>query len=141
VRAPLGAAELDTIAERFYDEYQRAYGIPMRGPVELVTYRARVTKVVPKVSIGRRAPQVDAVVGSSTRPVWFKEYADYHDTPVYDRSRLQAGTKVEGPSIVQDTESTIVIPPRWTGTVDEEFNVVLTLHGASTTATGEEEVA
>ena len=122
----LTKSDLDEAAERFYAEYQRAYGIAMTGPVELVSHRVRVTRVVPKVPVSRR-PESDragsALVGE--RPAWFSERNGYTATPVYDRGLMRERDAVAGPAIIQDAESTIVVPPHWTATVDVESNVVL----------------
>ena len=37
---------------------------------------------------------------------------------VYDRAKLKAGNKVPGPAIVMEMDSTTVILPKHTGTVD-----------------------
>ena len=69
---------------------KRTYGIAAIGALELVSYRVRVTKVVPKVPLGRQpagkaCPQ-DAV---GTRSVWFAEFGGYRDDP-RARPRLPA---------------------------------------------------
>jgi N-methylhydantoinase A len=40
-------------------------------------------------------------------------------TPVYWRPGLPAGTIVTGPVIIEAVDSTIVVPPGWTGRVDD----------------------
>jgi N-methylhydantoinase A len=50
--------------------------------------------------------------GSSLEPI---EY----ETPRYDREQLQAGNYIEGPAIVDEFDSTIVINPDWEATVLE----------------------
>ena len=41
------------------------------------------------------------------------------DTPVYDRSALQAGNELSGPAIIQQYDSTTVVEPGWSGRVDQ----------------------
>ena len=50
----LTKADIDDAVEKFYDEYRRAYGIAMRGAVEFVSHRVRVTQVIPKVSVSKK---------------------------------------------------------------------------------------
>src|SRR5437660_2832344 len=45
-------------------------------------------------------------------------------SPVYDRYELAAGTSLTGPAIVEERESTTVLPPRVTATVDEYANLI-----------------
>ena len=39
--------------------------------------------------------------------------------PVYDRNTLAAGQSIKGPAIIEERETTTVIPPDWTATVDK----------------------
>ena len=41
------------------------------------------------------------------------------DTPVYDRSALQAGNELSGPAIIQQYDATTVVEPGWSGRVDQ----------------------
>jgi N-methylhydantoinase A/oxoprolinase/acetone carboxylase beta subunit len=43
---------------------------------------------------------------------------------VYDRYDLAAGTSLTGPAIVEERESTTVLPPGVTATVDEYANLI-----------------
>ena len=43
------------------------------------------------------------------------------DTPMFDRETLKAGTTLEGPAIVEQLDSTIVVPPGVTAEVDEQL--------------------
>ena len=49
------------------------------------------------------------------RPVWFGEW---RDTDVIDRESLPAGSRIEGPAIVEEAGGTTVAPPGWTIEVD-----------------------
>jgi len=41
------------------------------------------------------------------------------ETPIYDRERLFAGATLHGPAIIEERESTTVLPPGSSGRVDE----------------------
>jgi N-methylhydantoinase A len=43
---------------------------------------------------------------------------------VYDRSELAAGTSLTGPAIIEERESTTVLPPGVTARVDEYANLI-----------------
>jgi N-methylhydantoinase A len=49
------------------------------------------------------------------------------DTPVYDRASLGAGVVLRGPAILEERESTLVVPPRATARVDRVGNAIVTL--------------
>ncbi|MGW5385745.1 hydantoinase/oxoprolinase family protein [Nocardia sp. NPDC003963] len=120
------AAALTRLRTRFSEKYRESYGIPGTGPVELVSFRVRVTRVVPKVPLGQRVvSDADALGPTRKRQIWFREYGEFRATPVYERVGMLDGNPVRGPLVVADGESTIVVPPSWSVTVDSDFNVVL----------------
>jgi N-methylhydantoinase A len=51
------------------------------------------------------------------RPV--HAWTDGDQVPVYDRAALAAGQCVKGPAIIEERETTTVIPPDWTATVNK----------------------
>ncbi len=48
--------------------------------------------------------------------------------PVLDRTGLAAGDAFDGPCIVEELDSTIVLPPGTSATVDSVGNIIITLH-------------
>ena len=48
--------------------------------------------------------------------------------PVLDRTGLAAGDAFDGPCIVEELDSTIVLPPGTSATVDAVGNIIITLH-------------
>ena len=130
VDLPDGVWSSDTlraVRAAFDEQYKRTYGIAAVGSLELVSFRVRVTKVVPKVPLGRQPAGAVSSAAIGTRQVWFAEFGGYRPTPVHDRDSLhEVGAQVSGPLIVVDHESTIVVPPGWRAWVDDAFDVVLT---------------
>lgn len=59
------------------------------------------------------------------RRVYFPEAGGYADVPVHTRDTM-AGAPLPGPAIIEDAESTIVVPPGWTATLAETRAVHLT---------------
>ena len=99
---------------RYHQRHRASYGYDMRGqPVEVVNLRLVVT-------VKRQAPPHEkhiAVRGtvknavSARRKVWFPE-TDFVTTPVYARERLPTGCRITGPAIVEQMDTTTVVPPR-----------------------------
>jgi len=58
------------------------------------------------------------------RPVYFTPDG-WINTTVYSREHLLPGNQIEGPAIVQQYDSTCVIPPGWNAAVDEFSNIRL----------------
>jgi N-methylhydantoinase A len=44
---------------------------------------------------------------------------------MYERERLHAGNRIQGPALVLQMDSTIVVPPGWGGVVDSYGNLAL----------------
>ena len=108
------------VAERFRDAHEGAYGYVMDDPIELVN--VRMTAVV-----ARDSPSVtyrttgDAEKGR--REAFFDD--GFHETPVFDRTGLGESGSVTGHAILEQNESTVVVPPGWSGTVNSDGTLLL----------------
>ena len=49
-------------------------------------------------------------------------------TPVLDRAGLSAGDTFDGPCIVEELDSTVVLPPATSAVVDAVGNIIISLH-------------
>ena len=109
--AGIADPDLDAVAERFHARHERRYGHASPDePLELVTVRLRARGVVdpPALDPPRAAGRVaDAV--REERPVTFDGRT--RETRVYDRAGLPADETVEGPAVVEGSESTLVVRP------------------------------
>ena len=57
------------------------------------------------------------------RFVLFDESDERILTPVYDRSSLSPGVEFEGPAIIDQLDSTSIVPPNSRASVDEWMNI------------------
>jgi N-methylhydantoinase A len=110
---PPGRLDLAALTGAFYARYRDEYGIDLRDPVELVTFRARATRAVRTV---RPAPPR----GPRRRPVSTRRVAYFGrlvDTPVHERAACAPGDRFDGPVLIEEPESTLVVPPGWAAEV------------------------
>jgi N-methylhydantoinase A len=110
----------DDMRERFHASHENAYGYSMDEPIELVNLRTTATVEREPISIeyeGSGDPQ------TGTRQAYFDD--EFYETPVYAREQLTVDETVDGPAILEQDESTTVIPPSWTGSVQENGAAVL----------------
>jgi len=124
VEIPSGRPDLDAVIAAFHTAHERMYGFSREDqPVELVSIWVSV-----EVDLGVASlPQVDAVK-TEAEPAEHREvvYDGQHiDTPVFRRDDLGAGSTIEGPAIVEQLDSTTVLWPGQSGTVDEHGQLLL----------------
>ena len=58
-----------------------------------------------------------------TRTVYFD--GEGTDTPVYERNELPAGASFEGPAVIDQLDTTTLVPPGVKAEVDEYLNIVM----------------
>jgi N-methylhydantoinase A len=133
LRVPIGPAaftdsDLAGFADRFHSAHERAYGYASPGvPVQLVSFRIVARSAVPRPVLVRR-PAGGSSRGPTARDlrkVYFEDANDFVPCPVYDRDGLMTGHRVDGPAIVEQMDTTIVIPPGHTAEIDEFGNIIV----------------
>jgi len=70
---------------------------------------------------GRKSRLADAQ--TDTRPVYFD--GGFHDTPVYQREALPVDASFDGPAIVEQMDTTILVEPGDHVTSDDEGNLII----------------
>ena len=89
-------------------------------------YRLRVS--VPKYeptssdNVIESAAPANSVKG--TRTVYFAA-DEAIETKIYERDKLPFGARLNGPAIVEQFDSTIVVPEAWVGRIDGYGNLIL----------------
>ena len=128
---PIGEEHLPVLRQAFHDAYRQRYGYADAGvPVHGVTWRVIANGPAPGVNLQKFQGQAASAASAlkETRRAYWPESKDYVESPVYDRYRLTAGAEIAGPAIVEERESTTVVPPRCRATVDEWLSLAVTLH-------------
>jgi N-methylhydantoinase A len=109
--ADMGDEAMAAVAERFHELHERRYGHASPDePLELVTVRLRARGVVDPPDV--TPPRTEGAISDAVReerPVTFDGRS--RDVRVYDRSRLPTGGRLDGPAIVEGSESTLVVRP------------------------------
>ena len=124
----------DGARERLRDVFERAYRekfalTPPNVPVEFINIRVAVrapvtgSTVAGATASGARASSVDAVKG--VRPAYFPEAGGFIDTTVYDRTRLAPGAEFQGPAVVEEEGSTLVVGPAGRARVAASGNIIV----------------
>jgi N-methylhydantoinase A len=119
------------IVDRYADAYENEFGYRLDEEIasfEFVNARAAAVGVTDSADVERPAPPVGTAEPRETRPVYFDEGADFVDTPIYDRDALGVDATLEGPAIVEQMDTTTLIPPGARARVDADLNVVIDVH-------------
>lgn len=110
---PYGEASRSVLSDAFHRSYREKFTRPPPDvPLEFLNIRVSVTAAE---TGGRLAdpPPGRGVDGArkGVRRCWFDEAGAYVETPVYDRDLLGAGDAFDGPALVEDPSSTLVVGP------------------------------
>ena len=116
------ASTPDELARRFHDAHERVYAHAQRGnAVETVNLRVvHSFRPAPPSPAGDRAGRADGNEARETRRTVFAEHPDGVDAAVFDRSDLAPGTVIDGPAIVEQPDTTIVVYPGHQCTVGDD---------------------
>jgi N-methylhydantoinase A len=113
----------------FYRKYRAMFGgVPPVSDIEIVNIRIMACRDVPDLKIKFRPPRDDigrALVGK--RLAWSEQRSKMVMTPVYDRDRCASGTRINGPAIVQEASTTLVLPAGARASIDRARNMIVEL--------------
>jgi N-methylhydantoinase A len=127
----LGPDSLARLAANFHVEHERAYGHRSdEAPVQFVNLRltARGLRLAEAPLPGSKSwARSERAAEESTREAYFGSRG-LLQTPVVGRSSVSA-TPREGPLIIEEYDSTTVVPPDCTARLDRAGNIVLEVSG------------
>ena len=108
----------------FHEEHAREHNYRRdAAAVEVYRLNVRAIGVTPKAELRRHERNGAAPRPLGTRTIRFDELESPVATPVYDRSVLPAGSVLEGPTVVDQLDSTTLVPPGMSAEVDEWLNI------------------
>ena len=126
IELPEGAVDLASLESAFHIEHERQYGFARRDQrVQLVN--VWVSAELP-IAEDQRRP-ADRTVSEppaprSIRPVYFS--GNWHDTPIYGRTDLRPGQRIDGPAVLEQLDSTTLIGPAQHACVDAWEQIAIT---------------
>ena len=124
----LGPDDVGGISDGYREEYRRLYG--REGPdvpLETITWRVQVSAPRPEIPMeaekGVPRPLDEARKGE--RGIYLPEKDGFAAVPVYDRYGLDPGAAFEGPAVVEERESTVIVGPDSRAEVDGARNLIV----------------
>ena len=120
----------DDLPDRIYRDFlvahDRVYGHAVEGPAKVVNVRtvhqAHGSEVLEEMRFAPRSgePQI------GERRIRVADHPEQVTAPIYDRDVLPSGFTLSGPAIVQQSDTTTLVEPGWSGVVDQAGNLILT---------------
>ncbi len=112
---------LEDATRVFHEVYQAKYGyrVDWEEPV-IVSAKIVAYGITSKPRLPRSKPTPYEPRPREYKPVFF-EGEDWVKTPVYARSVLKPGARIQGPALIESVDSTILVPPDASAWVDEYY--------------------
>jgi N-methylhydantoinase A len=121
---PVGKRDAEAIRKVFEDAYFAQYGVnPSHVPIEVVSWR--LTAQGPEDRVEPSGPPG----GGAARPVREKAvplWPAAGPARLYERASLGRGQRLAGPALIEERETTIVLPPGWDAVVDDSGCITAT---------------
>jgi len=121
-----------SISDAFDVAYRHSFGrLLTNGVKRIINLRTAVIGKRPKFDLRTLAPKESNqgennegdCMPQGTRKVHFAN--QWHQTDIYDRLSLSVGTTIDGPAILEQPDTTVLIEPGFQGHVDDFGNTII----------------
>lgn len=133
ISVPLAAHQLDdetavdALIENFHASHQRIFSVEDRASViEFLNWRARLSVHLPAVAVNAEPAQCASTLNQ--RSVLFG-INEVRDTPIIRGECVAPGDNIAGPAIIEESTTTVVLPPGLSATLSAANSYVVTLDG------------
>jgi N-methylhydantoinase A len=127
IALPSQLQSLDAAVAKFHEDHGREHNYSRPGaPVEVYRLQVKATGLVRKAEfakVPRRAGNALAPVAE--RMVLFDEHPKLLKTRIFDRMHLAPGDVIEGPAIIEQLDSTTLVPPGIKAEVDDYLTIIM----------------
>jgi N-methylhydantoinase A len=122
-----GDFDPDRIRRDFDAEHDRLFGHTQPGGIiEITRVRAAGIGRLPPLMQQRPEPASDLATPTSTRRVWTGVEHGWRDVPVYGAGQLAPGHEIDGPAVIDEAVTTVLVGPGDRLRVDETGNFLVT---------------
>ena len=114
--------------EHFHLKHEELFGYSERDElIEIVTLRVTAIGKTKKISF-KKQPYDGTNPSKALKPereAYFEESGGFMKTLVYEGVKLKNGNEIQGPAIVEEEFTTIVVPPKFKVKIDEYANYLM----------------
>lgn len=119
------------IEEAFHRRHEQLYTYCERDNlIEIINIGSSLCGKVPGIEPGRltQGSEDPSKALQGKRPAYFDENRHFVDTPIYNGEQVEAGNVIEGPAIVEEVTTTIVVFPKSRLVLDDRGFYLLSFH-------------
>jgi N-methylhydantoinase A len=135
IRVAVGSSDgfdwsIEQVAAAFATAYEQEYGVTLpENDVMIVNASTVVVGIRPRRRDAAAASDGRDGGGGAPQPVRHRSvcFEEWTQTPVYDRADLRPGTRLSGPAIVQQPDTTVLVEPRMDVLVDRHHNLLVSV--------------
>ena len=129
-RDAIDRGDYASVAAAFHAEHDRLYGYELSREgtdLELINVRVRSIGGVDKPNLPKAQPGGPDAAGArkGSRRAFVPERDAFETVPVYDGHALRAGNEIDGPALIERTDTTIVVTAAYRVRVDEYGTCVI----------------
>jgi len=123
----IDASTVDRLRDGFHAKHEQLYTYSEpQTPIEVVNLESTLYGMVERPAL----PHIDAGADVSAaiktrRPMIFSPDGSSVEGPVYDGEKLGAGAEIDGPAVIEEVTTTIVIEPGWHASLHESGCYIL----------------
>ena len=137
VEVPLSGVEFSVsqvaeIDKEFHALYQQIYGkgssFP-RAKLEVVTFRVRGSAATPKPRLISTETTIEIPTSAQRdpRPIFWRERGGVLQTTIFWGENLAPGNQINGPAVIETSDTAVVVHPGRNATIDAFGNIELTM--------------
>ncbi len=131
----LDEAAFDRALDGLHRRHEELYGYALRDKIVEMTEVRVIALGEERTDASFSAPLSGSAAPHAHRAVYF-DGDKPEETPVYRRETLPAGTAIQGPAIVDEMDSTTLVPPESTVAVGADGSLVVSLPAAAEAGVG-----
>jgi N-methylhydantoinase A/oxoprolinase/acetone carboxylase beta subunit len=145
LRVEAGSAAIDgawaaKLAADFHDAHEREYSRRFEeSDIEIPNIRVRGIGLIPPLQMPEvaRGGESPSAALRHEREAWFRVEGGLRELPTkfYAREALTAGNRIEGPAVINQYDTTTVIPPGLTAEIDRYGNILIWIEKSARPAT------
>jgi N-methylhydantoinase A/oxoprolinase/acetone carboxylase beta subunit len=108
---------LSGLYANFEAAHERLNGHKTGAPAKIVNLRTVHIAWLPKIAVGGTPGRQAGAARIGERSVLFTGETTPCRSAIYERGKLAAGERIVGPAVIEQEDSTTLVPPGWQATV------------------------